>query len=78
MEDVLTTDLAFIYLLSRALEVAAPELSRLSLAPILADIRTSMVDETDFTKEAAHLQARGGGAARARRHAAAAAAVFIV
>ena len=41
---------------SRFLEFVQPDVSRLSLAPILSDIKASMIDECDFTKEAAHLQ----------------------
>lgn len=43
------------YLLGRYLEFVAPEVSRLSLAPILGDIRESMLAEVDFSREAHHL-----------------------
>lgn len=56
VEDVLSTDLSFIYLASRFLEFLQPELSRLSLTGVIADIRSSMLDEVDLTKEAAHVQ----------------------
>ncbi|KAG2437493.1 hypothetical protein HXX76_006142 [Chlamydomonas incerta] len=56
VEDTLTTDLSFVYLCSRFLEFLQPELSRLSLAGVLADMRTSMMAEVDFTQEATHYQ----------------------
>uniref|UniRef100_A0A383VQQ0 Protein kinase domain-containing protein n=1 Tax=Tetradesmus obliquus TaxID=3088 RepID=A0A383VQQ0_TETOB len=55
-EDVLLTDLNFLYLFTRVLEFIAPELNRLSVGNILSDIKASMMDEVDFTKEAYHLQ----------------------
>ncbi len=45
VEDVLVADLNFIYLSARVLEFINPELSRTSLAAIVGDIRTSMLDE---------------------------------
>jgi hypothetical protein len=45
VEDVLTTDLSFLYLTSRVLEFLNPELERTSLAGIIGDIRASMLDE---------------------------------
>lgn len=39
-----------LYLVTRLLEFITPELGRLSLGGILADIKTSMLDEVDFTK----------------------------
>jgi hypothetical protein len=35
---------------TRALEFIQPDLGRLSIGGILSDIRTSMMDEVDFTK----------------------------
>ena len=45
VEDILTTDLSFLYLASRVLEFLNPELERTSLAAIIGDIRASMLDE---------------------------------
>lgn len=56
VEDVLITDLTALYLMSKYIEFIEPEVKRLSLTPILEDIRTSMLDEVDFTKEAKHIQ----------------------
>ena len=36
-------------------EFINPELSRISLAAIVEDIRSSMLEEVDFRKEAAHI-----------------------
>lgn len=55
VEDTLTADLSFVYLCSRYLEFLQPELGRLSLAGVLEDMRTSMMAEVDFTKEAQHI-----------------------
>jgi hypothetical protein len=41
---------AQLYLVTRFLEFIQPDLGRLSIGGILADIRTSMMDEVDFTK----------------------------
>mmetsp|Transcript_1351 Transcript_1351/g.1818 ORF Transcript_1351/g.1818 Transcript_1351/m.1818 type:complete len:535 (-) Transcript_1351:149-1753(-) len=54
--EILKADLGFIYVTSRLLELLAPELSRTSLADIVGDIRLSMLDELDFTKEAKNIQ----------------------
>ncbi|GLI63614.1 hypothetical protein VaNZ11_006625 [Volvox africanus] len=56
VEDVLNADMSFVYLMSRYLEFLQPELGRLSLTGVLADMRTSMMAEVDFTQEAAHYQ----------------------
>lgn len=49
--DTLTADLSFIYIASRVLTFLNPELARLSLVEIVEDIRSSMMDEVDFTGE---------------------------
>jgi len=56
VEDTLVTDLNFLYLSSKALEIAAPQMSAVSLSAIAADIRTSMLQEVDFRKEAVHIE----------------------
>ena len=43
--DTLAADLSFIYIASRILTFLNPELARLSLAEIVGDIRSSMMDE---------------------------------
>ncbi len=39
----------------RVFEFINPELSRMSLAAIVGDIRNSMLEEVDFRKEATHI-----------------------
>mmetsp|Transcript_22463 Transcript_22463/g.62309 ORF Transcript_22463/g.62309 Transcript_22463/m.62309 type:complete len:561 (-) Transcript_22463:24-1706(-) len=56
VEDVLNTDLSFIYIAAKVLEFISPELSRTSLSAIIGDVRSSMLEEVDFTKEAQHIQ----------------------
>lgn len=56
VENVLTTDLNFLYISSRFLEILNPEISRLSLSNILSDIRKTISEEVDFRKEAQHIQ----------------------
>ena len=55
VEGVLQTDLSFLYIASKVLEFLNPELSRVSLVGVVGDIRASMLEETDFAKEAGHL-----------------------
>ncbi|CAM9283534.1 unnamed protein product [Discosporangium mesarthrocarpum] len=55
VEEVLTTDLGFMYITSKLVELVNPLFaSRLSVSDIVGDIRSSMLDELDFTKEAAN------------------------
>jgi aarF domain-containing kinase len=55
VEESLKADLGFLYVGSKLLELINPDLSRLSLAAIIGDLRDSMLDELDFTKEAQNL-----------------------
>lgn len=48
----LKADLGFIYVASRVLEFIQPDLERTSLSAIAGDIRSSMLEELDFEKEA--------------------------
>mmetsp|Transcript_16663 Transcript_16663/g.22965 ORF Transcript_16663/g.22965 Transcript_16663/m.22965 type:complete len:574 (-) Transcript_16663:168-1889(-) len=56
VKAVLDADLSFLYLLSRTLETLNPALKRTSLASIVGDIRSSMMEEVDFTKEARNIK----------------------
>ena len=56
VEDILATDLNFLLISSKLLEVVNPDLARTSLAGIVSDIRSSMLDEIDFRKEVQHIQ----------------------
>eukprot|EP01024_Parvocaulis_polyphysoides_P031857 TRINITY_DN28699_c0_g3_i1.p1 TRINITY_DN28699_c0_g3~~TRINITY_DN28699_c0_g3_i1.p1 ORF type:complete len:499 (-),score=67.72 TRINITY_DN28699_c0_g3_i1:91-1587(-) len=55
VEDILKADLNFIYIFSKILEFINPELTRVSLSAIIGDIRSSMMEEVDFRKEAVNL-----------------------
>ncbi|XP_027329985.1 uncharacterized aarF domain-containing protein kinase At5g05200, chloroplastic [Abrus precatorius] len=57
IEDVLVADLNFVYVVARILEFLNPEISRTSLVGIVKDIRESMLEEVDFYKEAANIEA---------------------
>ncbi|GAB4832076.1 hypothetical protein Ancab_006096 [Ancistrocladus abbreviatus] len=56
IEDILVADLNFVYIVARVFEFLNPELSRMSLVSIVKDIRESMLEEVDFTKEAANIE----------------------
>jgi len=56
VDDVLQVDLNFLYVSARLLELLAPELARTSLGSIVADLRSSMLEEVDLTKEAQHIR----------------------
>lgn len=45
VEDTLVTDLNFLYLAGKLLQIISPDLERTSLVGIIEDIRTSMLDE---------------------------------
>jgi ABC1 atypical kinase-like domain len=45
VEATLLTDLNFLYLAGKLLQIISPELERTSLVGIIEDIRTSMLDE---------------------------------
>ncbi|TVU39965.1 hypothetical protein EJB05_13409 [Eragrostis curvula] len=57
IEDTLVADLNFIYVVARVLEFLNPELQRTSLVGIVKDIKESMLEEVDFRKEAANIEA---------------------
>lgn len=57
IQDILVADLNFVYIVARILEFINPELSRTSLVGIVKDIRESMLEEVDFKKEAANIEA---------------------
>lgn len=55
VEDTLQVDLNFLYISARVLEFLSPELSRTSLGGIVGDLRASILEETNFIKEAEHI-----------------------
>ena len=55
VDSTLEADLGFLFISSRLLELLNPSLSRLSFSGIIGDLRSSMLDELDFRKEAQNL-----------------------
>jgi len=56
IDESLKADLSFIYIASRILEFLQPDFERTSLSAVAADIRSSMLDELDFQKEATNIE----------------------
>ncbi len=56
VQDVLLTDLNFLYVSARILEFLRPGISWASLSGIVAEIQKTMIEECDFLKEADHLE----------------------
>jgi predicted unusual protein kinase regulating ubiquinone biosynthesis (AarF/ABC1/UbiB family) len=56
VENVLLTDLNFLYASSKILEFLAPKLSWTSLSGIVNEIQKTMMEECDFYKEAANIK----------------------
>lgn len=57
VEAVLTTDMNFMFVLSRLIELVSPGLSRESVSGMVSELYQSMLDECDFIKEAGNLDA---------------------
>jgi predicted unusual protein kinase regulating ubiquinone biosynthesis (AarF/ABC1/UbiB family) len=55
VENVLLTDLNFLYVSARILEFLAPKLSWTSLSGVVEEIQRTMMEECDFIKEANNL-----------------------
>lgn len=56
IDSVLKADLNFIFVASRVLEFLQPDFERTSLSAIAGDIKTSMLEELDFQKEATNVE----------------------
>jgi hypothetical protein len=56
IDESLKADLSFIYVASRVLEFLQPDWERTSLSAIAGDIRSSMLEELDFEKEATNVE----------------------
>jgi aarF domain-containing kinase len=56
IDNSLKADLSFVYVASRVLEFLQPDFERMSLADIAGDVRTSMLEELDFEKEAGNIE----------------------
>ncbi len=53
---LLRADLNFLYIATRVLEYLQPDLERTSLSAVAEDVRSSMMDELDFEKEASNIR----------------------
>ena len=56
VDGTLKADLSFLFIASKLIEFINPSLSSFSLSNIVEDIRSSMLDELDFTKEIKNLE----------------------
>lgn len=56
VENILLTDLNFLYASSRLIEYLAPKLSWTSLSAVVGEIQKTMMEECDFIKEANNLE----------------------
>lgn len=56
VENVLLTDLNFLYAMARLLEKVAPKLSWTSISGVVDEIQKTMMEECDFIKEANNLE----------------------
>ena len=56
IDESLKVDLSFFYVASRVIEFLQPDWERTSLSAIAGDIRSSMLEELDFEKEATNLE----------------------
>ncbi|TGN39471.1 ABC1 kinase family protein [Marinobacter confluentis] len=56
VENILLTDLNFLYLSAKVLETLAPKLSWTSMSGIVEEIQRTMMEECDFIKEANNLR----------------------
>ncbi|CAM9305705.1 unnamed protein product [Ascophyllum nodosum] len=56
VEGTLQADLGFLYVASRLVEILQPELGRASFSAIASDVRSAMLDELDFRKEAENIE----------------------
>ncbi len=56
VENILLTDLNFLYVSARILEKIAPQTARASLSGIVEEIQKTMMEECDFYKEAKNLE----------------------
>jgi len=56
IDDLLKADLNFIYIASRVLEFLQPDFERTSLSAVATDVKSSMLEELDFNKEATNIE----------------------
>lgn len=55
IDELLKADLNFIYIASRVLEFLQPDFERTSLSAVAGDVKSSMLEELDFEKEASNI-----------------------
>jgi predicted unusual protein kinase regulating ubiquinone biosynthesis (AarF/ABC1/UbiB family) len=55
VENLLTTDMNFLFVLSRLVEILSPGLSKESVSDMVSELYQGMIDECDFVKEADNL-----------------------
>ncbi len=56
VQDVLLTDLNFLFVAAKVLEFLAPDMSRASLSAIVEEIQKTMMEECDFINEANNIK----------------------
>lgn len=56
IDNLLKADLNFIYIASRVLEFLQPDFERTSLSAVAGDVKSSMLEELDFEKEAGNIE----------------------
>ena len=56
IDELLRADLNFVYIASRIIEFISPDFERTSLSAVAGDVKSSMLDELDFTKEAGNIE----------------------
>lgn len=56
IDNLLKADLNFIYIASRLLEFLQPDFERTSLSAVAGDVKSSMLEELDFEKEAENIK----------------------
>ena len=56
IDELLRADLNFIYIASRVLEFLQPDFERTSLSAVAGDVKSSMLEELDFTREASNIE----------------------
>ncbi|MFN3586194.1 MAG: ABC1 kinase family protein [Moraxellaceae bacterium] len=76
VENILLTDLNFLYFAARLVEVAFPKIKFASLSGIVAEIQACMMEEVDFYKEARNIREFGEFLARTGNQAAVAPKVY--
>ncbi|KAL9188766.1 hypothetical protein ACHAXT_007144 [Thalassiosira profunda] len=56
IDELLKADLNFIYIASRLIEFLQPDFERTSLSAVAGDVKSSMLEELDFEKEASNIE----------------------